>query len=363
MHAFRHNDPDVEPFTIYHTNSRSSQNPHTSADMATGVSRDLTTAFSEKGLLRIGTGCCGSVWADADSSNNDTPSCIKREDGNPHRSISNEYNIHQLVIQSVQYYPQYARNFRIPLCRGFLDQDDQKSWSLVLPRLPPGSKPCNALLSEKVQPVSEQVRKLLVNKFARGTDLDAIANDGKNEHCLIRPYLGRRKKVWGDTNRNTFFSLRNFPLHLERMIELELDVESYAKVMAEGLAFLHWVVRIDANDVEFVLARSRSTSHSQSPFVPDILGPHSMWIIDFDCCDPISLDEKGVASAAECFWWNDPYYPRPGSDNDPKLWSVFREHFLQVSSEILKDKEQSVQQLPNLLMNVIEEGSRPEKGP
>ncbi|KAF5647483.1 triacylglycerol lipase II precursor [Fusarium sp. NRRL 25303] len=285
-------------------------------------------------LLRIGTGCCGSVWADADSSkDNGTPSCIKREDGDPHRSITNEHFIHQLVVQSLQLNPQHARNFRIPLCRGFLKKDDE-DWSLVLPRLPSGSKPCNALLSEKVHPLSEDVRKLLVSKFARGgSDQDAIINDKRNEHCLIRPYLGRRKKGWGDTNRSTFFSLRNFPLHLDRMIELGLDVQSYAKVMAEGLAFLHWVARIDANDVEFVLARSRSTSHSHpnSPFDKTLFGTHSMWIIDFDCCNPVTMDDNGAANAAECFWRNDPYYPRPGSTDtsDQELWCAFKDHYLE----------------------------------
>ncbi|KAF5548417.1 Centromere V [Fusarium mexicanum] len=307
---------------------------HTVSDMTTGVSHDLTTQSSPEKLLRIGTGCCGSVWADADSTkDNGTPSCIKREDGDPHRSIANEHFIHQLVVQSLQLNPQHARNFRIPLCRGFLNKDDE-DWSLVLPRLPPGSKPCNALLGEKVQPLSEDVRKLLVSKFARGgSDQDAIINDKKNEHCLIRPYLGRRKKDWENTNRSTFFSLRNFPLNLDRMIELGLDVQSYVKVMAEGLAFLHWVARIDANDVEFVLARSRSTSnlHPYSPFDTTIFGPHSMWIIDFDCCNPVTMDENGAAAAAECFWRNDPYYPRPWSTDtsDEELWCAFKGHYLE----------------------------------
>ncbi|KAF5963304.1 triacylglycerol lipase II precursor [Fusarium coicis] len=334
---------------------------------AEGVSHDLTIQSSPGKLSRIGTGCCGSVWADPDSSkDNGTPSCIKREDGDPHRSITNEHFIHQLVVQSLQLNPQYARNFRIPLCRGFLSKEDD-GWSLVLPRLPPGSNPCNPLLSEKVQPLSEDVRKLLVSKFARGgSDQDAIINDKKNEHCLIRPYPGRRKKDWGSTNRSSFFSLRNFPLDLDRMIELGLDVQNYTKVMAEGLAFLHWVARIDANDVEFVLARSRSTLYSRpySPFDTTIFGTHSMWIIDFDCCNPVTMDESGAATAAECFWRNDPYYPRPGSaeTSDQELWCAFKDHYLEVSGEMLKKEEQSVKGLPKLLISIVEEGPKFTKG-
>lgn len=146
------------------------------------------------------------------------------------------------------------------------------------------------------------------------------------------------------------------------MIELGLDVQSYAKVMAEGLAFLHWVARIDANDVEFVLARSRSTSHSHpnSPFDITIFGTHLMWIIDFDCCNPVTMDENGAATAAECFWRNDPYYPRPGSTDtsDQELWCAFKNHYLEVSGEILKKEEQSVKNLPKLLIGIIEEGPK-----
>ncbi|KAF4964383.1 hypothetical protein FSARC_7682 [Fusarium sarcochroum] len=331
--------------------------------MPSRVNRDLTTETSIEELTRIGAGCCGSVWADKNSStNNDVASCIKREDGSSGRSLVNEHYIHQLVIQAIELNPQHATSFRVPLCRGFLHKHDDEDWSRVLPRLPPGSTACNALLSEKVQPVSEQARNLIVAKFAKaeGHDHDAIINDKKNEHCLIRPYLGRRKRDRGYTGRPTFFSLRNFPLYVNRMIELGLDVESYTKVMAEGLAFLHWVARIDANDVEFVLARPRprTNSHPHSQFDTSILGPHSMWIIDFDCCDPITMDKEGVETAAQSFWRNDPYYPRPGSDNyfDQKLWAIFRVHFLQTSEGILENETpSSVRGLPSLLMDKIVE--------
>ncbi|KAJ4267330.1 hypothetical protein NW762_003434 [Fusarium torreyae] len=324
------------------------------------VNRDLTTESSAEELVRIGAGCCGSVWADMNSSKNNEVSstCLKREDGSLGRSLANEHYIHQLVIQAIDQNPQYATSFRVPLCRGFINKYDDEDWSQVLPRLPPDSKACNALLSEKVQPVSDKARSLLVAKFARakGNDQDAIVNDKKNEHCLIRPYLGRRKQDWGSTGR--FFSLRNFPLHIDRMIELGLDVESYTKVMAEGLAFLHWVARIDANDVEFVLAHPRPTSRPHSQFDTSILGPHSMWIIDFDCCDPITMDEEGIEAAAHSFWRNDPYYPRPGSDNyfNQQLWTTFRVHFLHASEEIMRNEISSyIKQLPSLLMDKIVE--------
>lgn len=302
-------------------------------------------------------GFCGSVWADANSSENDAASCMKREDGGPGRSITNEYHIHRLVNDAVNSNPQHAAGFRIPLCRGFLKKSDA-DWSRILLRLPPGSAACNALLSEKVQPVSEAARSLLAANYARDHDHEAIVDDKKNEHCLIRPYLGRRKQ--GRARRPgkpASFSLRNFPLHIDQMEELGMTIEPYAKTMAEGLAFLLWVARIDANDVEFVLARPRPSNSETTKFEANILGLHSMWIIDFDCCSPLSMDEEGVEIAARCFWRNDPFYPRPGSSNaaDEMLWDVFRRHFLRVSGRMLKDESACVRELPLRLMDRIVE--------
>ena len=90
--------------------------------------------------------------------------------------------------------------------------------------------------------------------------------------------------------------------------------------MAETLAILYWKARIDANDVEFVLAPPPKLNHSkrfEEPLAYDAvikshnLGEHVLWILDFDCCKPISLDEKGVDQAVTALYKNDPYYPRP----------------------------------------------------
>ncbi|KAH7248008.1 zinc finger protein-domain-containing protein [Fusarium solani] len=321
------------------------------------ASRDLTTETSSEQLERIGMGFCGSVWADVNSLANEAASCMKREDGGPGRSITNEYHIHRLVNDAVNSNTRHAASFRIPLCRGFLKKSDA-DWSKILLRLPPGSTACNALLSEKVQPVSETARRLLAVNYAKDHDSEVIVGDKKNEHCLIRPYLGRRRHGWARRpGKPAFFSLRNFPLHIDQMEELGMPIEPYAKAMAEGLAFLLWVARVDANDVEFVLACPRPSNSESSKFEADILGPHSMWIIDFDCCNPLPMDEEGVEIAARCFWRNDPFYPRPGSSNaaDERLWGIFREQFLAVSERMLEDELSCVRELPVRLMDKIME--------
>ncbi|KAL5421255.1 hypothetical protein PMIN04_005732 [Paraphaeosphaeria minitans] len=64
---------------------------------------------------------------------------------------------------------------------------------------------------------------------------------------------------------------------------LDLVATSYAKAMAEAFAMMHWGARIDANDVEFVLAPLRAAASAPSFFQSDYLGPHSLWILDSDC--------------------------------------------------------------------------------
>lgn len=41
------------------------------------------------------------------------------------------------------------------------------------------------------------------------------------------------------------------------------------------------------------------------------LRPVHMWLLDFNQCGAISLDDVGVDSVVKAFWENDPYYPRP----------------------------------------------------
>jgi hypothetical protein len=137
------------------------------------------------------------------------------------------------------------------------------------------------------------------------------------------------------------------------METLGLDTTAYAETMAEALAMMHWGARIDANDVEFVLAPPRAGS---SGFQSDYLGTHSLWILDFDCCQPLSMDEAGVERACVAFFKNDPFYPRPGGREtaDEELWKVFKQKFLEASRKVLGEKE--VLLAEHLIARIEEEG-------
>ncbi|KAK7919891.1 zinc finger protein-domain-containing protein [Apiospora marii] len=331
-------------------------------------------AFNQESLStqpyrRIGQGFCGSVWScpqsPSASGDSNATTAIKREDGGPGRSLRNDYDMHQLILRSLEQCPEELRVFTPP-------RMGRRPRVVPVPRR---IHPCNILISERIPPMPEPIRNLLVDKFCPKTpeSLPAqIRADEQNQDCLIRPYLGRTKHGRG-RSRVSFFSLRNFPLHLDQMPELGLSplVRDYAAAMAKALAFLHWCAGIDANDVEFVLAPpplppsngNQSTHHDTSrafTFSSPVLGPHCLWILDFDCCRAMGRDEGGVEQAARAFLRNDPFYPRPGRDGDEEkeLWRHFRLTFLEASESIIvKGAGNCVQlrDLPIKLMDRIEE--------
>jgi hypothetical protein len=140
------------------------------------------------------------------------------------------------------------------------------------------------------------------------------------------------------------------------MRSLDLDIESYAKTMTEALAVMFWSAGIDADDLEFVLAPPRKEYPQESSFQSDFLGTHRLWILDFDCCRTISMDEAGVEQAYKAFFKNDPYYPRPGSGEkaEKKVWVVFKMAFLDCSRRIM-DEGRDKWYLAEMLMAKIEE--------
>ena len=116
------------------------------------------------------------------------------------------------------------------------------------------------------------------------------------------------------------------------------DLLCYSEIMGETLAMMYWYGGIDANDVEFVLAPPRvDLSGYKSRTISNVLGDHVMWLLDFDCCNKISLDEKGVNKAVVAFLRNDPFYPHPNSSQ--VLWQAFRGQYLQSSSNVLQRRQ------------------------
>ncbi|KAI0547638.1 zinc finger protein-domain-containing protein [Xylaria curta] len=311
------------------------------------------TTRATSALHRIGAGFCGTVWSDVDNMPDSV--AIKREDGGQGRSLENDSVIHQHLLKA--YGSKSAHLFAIPLWYGYISTDDTKE---IIHRFPQGYKPCNILLSERIPPLPKVVRQLLIDKYCPPTLVSSIAADPNNYDCLVRPYLGKRRRHYRNSTFRVF-SLRNFPLHLDQMEDLDLDTYEYALRMAKALAFMHWSAQVDANDIEFVLAPAKEPVLSMySP----TLGNHCLWILDFDCCRPMAMDDDGLRQAARAFWRNDPFYPRPGkeSERDIRLWTHFKVSYLEASSEIIGSEDTRRQCLPDRLINILEAGPLLESG-
>lgn len=316
---------------------------------------------------RIGRGFCGSVW----TLHNTYPRpALKRADGAPTRYLWKEYYFQTRTIEAFQRLSSLAQDFvRVPYCYWYINASDTW-WPSHISKFPSEigvwiaipQEACNAMYSELIPPLPKTMRETFINIFCPPRLQDEIKASKTNQDCLTRVFLGRRR-----TGRpSAFFSLRNFPLWLNQAEQLELPVESFARAMADALAIMHWEAKIDANYVEFVLGGPRVPERYPTTMLPSstiktlpynsntrgielprqtleasVKQPSKqlfeMWMLDFDCCNTITMDEAGVEKAVAAFYRNDPYYPRPcdPSSQDFGLWTVFSERYLATGKAIM----------------------------
>ncbi|KAK7915241.1 hypothetical protein PG985_012944 [Apiospora marii] len=323
----------------------------------------------------IGAGACGSVWStNYDDGNHATATAFNREDGAKGRSLLNDYQVHLSILQALQRCPEHISTwFRIPQCHGFVRPEELPP--LLLQRFQlEYQQPCNILISQRIPPLSKTIRDILCDKYCPPRFLNQIKADPRSVDCMIRPYLGRRRGPASSGRQSKFqsFSLRNHVVSVDQMDDLEITAEmkeQYAVAMARALAFMHWCARIDADDVEFVLSppppdvtHEETQGRNTACFESQSLGRHSLWILDFDRCKPLTLDEEGITLAKKAFYRNDLYFPRPGRAHpeDQRLWSVFKSAFLDASQSIIKSDAcgalEIPEDLPIGLMEAIEFG-------
>ncbi|SMY23640.1 unnamed protein product [Zymoseptoria tritici ST99CH_1A5] len=281
-------------------------------------------------MRQIGKGFCGSVWVDPD-----IPSlAMKREDGGPYRSVTTDSDNHTHLLPNLYIARNYlglATQVLIPQHHGCIHESNTDWWYWRAESFPAGYEHTNTLITERIPPLPLEAREKLIDLFCAENTKEAVRKSRQDEDCLVRPYLGRR------TYRATpskFFTLRNKPLCINQMESINLPVQDYARTMAEGLAVMYWKARTDANDIEFVLAPGRSGG---GDFDSEVLGRHSLWVLDFDCVKMMTLDVQGIEQAAAAYMRNDPYWPRPGSEvqADQDIWEIFRVRFLEASARIL----------------------------
>lgn len=309
----------------------------------------------------IGAGHCGTVWAPYESG-----PAFKLENTGTDRSLRNDYQKHERVMYSFQKGPRFPR-IQVPDCYNIINATDQDWWNRAKERFPKEQMPCNVILAERILPFPETTMRLLIHQYCtQGHPPEKILRDEADQNCLIRPYLGRsRAQQTQIGTQQEVFSLRDFPLHLDEMEELGIskpDMSQYARIMAEALAIMHWTAKIDGYSVEFVLAPPWSEAIKDDT-ISNTLGEHCMWLLDFDLCSDMTMDEAGVQKAVRAFWSNDQYYPRPAKDE--AMWQAFREQYLQSCDERLEfqfflggPKLDHRRSLARLFIELVEEGSR-----
>lgn len=273
---------------------------------------------------------------------------VKREDGGLGRSLANDFMMHLRIPNKLP----GRISIKIPECHRCIASDGQTWWDEKLVGFPNGYQPRNALITQRKPPFPQEVRAKLIDIYCPNSVKDMIHASEADRDCLIRPYLGRRRRLVKNS-RVQAFSLRNFPLRIDQIESLKLDGARYARIMADTLAQLFWVAHIDANDIEFVLAPP-SNSNEAKIIDSEVLGEHVVWILDFDCCRNMSLDRAGVVQAVNAFFKNDPFYPRP---NCGALWTEFKDQFLTTSEQIfsMMDEDDPESQLPFLWVRLVEQ--------
>ena len=258
---------------------------------------------------------------------------------------------------------------RTPRCHSYHTADDEAFWSAhTLSRFPVDHRTKKPIFTvDRIPPIPQKSREALINLFFdQSEEIQQEARDDEaNKDCLVRTYLGERESA--EQEESVYSSLRNFPLRLNMMEEIGLDILTMAKEMAVGLAIMHWEARIDAMDVEFVLASSVTWDDHQPVLFHDLSAvPHTvnainfkrrivhLWMFDYDKSSEISLTTGDVdIKLVPAFLGNDPYYPMPHVDRE--LWDVFSGTYINASEAILRTSkvDESVMGLPRRFLDQV----------
>ncbi|TWU78657.1 hypothetical protein ED733_005601 [Metarhizium rileyi] len=301
------------------------------------------TQGQEESFRGIGFGTCGIVYARLGSST--VVKLAKRGYG---EDLLNDSTMHQKIQEQFDFYS--VNDVKIPNWISFESNVDSPTFFDRHPALESAvgkncEIPTSTLVTEHILPLSQPTRLALIEKYCPEHIRQSALDSPGNQDCLVRVYLGSMK---GRLDRSEpgaggrplrWFTLRNFPLHLNQIENLGLDVVTLARRMGTAMAILHWAAKTDAKDVEFVLgSSSRKTLGERNASDQDelLIRTPDFWVLDFNQVQDITLDEAGVMMAVKAAKMNDPYIPKPrqGSEIEKRAWDSFVESYLAQSNTI-----------------------------
>lgn len=281
---------------------------------------------------------------------------------------------------------------RVPRVFGYVHKTNEAWWNENHPLLSEIhqsiSVPAMVLITEHIPPLPEVARQVLIHRWCPETSRLEVSANPANQDCLARVFLGYRRPENAPLARN--FTLRNFNLCLDQMLEIGLLVESFATAMAEALAIIHWEAKVDAYGIEFVLGSEAQMTDDDTPpsralEIPLIdLPPHTdiespldtdpealmcvnfqarfsrLWILDFNRCttfseqDMIERPDSVLTHLVDAFFDNDPYYPLPlmELDIDQEMWKAFCTAYLRKAKEILTGQDPQLVSLPERFIDL-----------
>ncbi len=259
---------------------------------------------------------------------------------------------------------------RTPHCTFFRLPTSPDYWQTNLSKFPASHRKPGALFQvDRILPLPQLVRDALISQYFDEEISEEAKNDEDNQACLVRIYLGEN-----ETGNEFYDSLRNFPMRLNMVEELDLDKESLADEMAIALAICHWQAQVDAMDAEFVLGSAQATPLERRGAYQLEDEPHDVdkldfttrsihvWLLDFDKSSRIDLTLEHVEKfLVPAFLGNDPYYPRP--DVDAELWTRFSDTHLKASQLVLckEQAKNKVFELPALFLKKVAETIKEHK--
>ncbi|KAH9871632.1 hypothetical protein J1614_005887 [Plenodomus biglobosus] len=332
----------------------------------------------------IGAGTCGRVF--------EVPGTVyifkvAIHPGQSTDQLWNDFVMHTKVSEVFDEFGRDKLQVRVPIHKYFVGLDDSVWWNKNLDRFPKQlvDAPSNLMCAERILPLAKSIRESLIDQYCPPAARETFKADRANKDCLVRLYLGTRRKP--RNSRFSGFQLRNFPLFLDQMEELELDVADFAKAIGEALAVMHWACHLDANDVEFVLGSSPEYTADPALILTKSLSvkyvsgmkPNTstwtahldnfkkrtthIWMLDFNRCAEFQPSQSGLQQLVQAFFRNDPYFPKPLATlvKDQQLWSCFRKSYEQASENCFKagktDAAKYVQ-LPGRFMDMVVEEQR-----
>ncbi|EQB48468.1 hypothetical protein CGLO_12299 [Colletotrichum gloeosporioides Cg-14] len=304
----------------------------------------------------IGEGCCATIYALSPSS------IAKVAKPNKQNELWNDFGAHLSVYEAISAVPTATL---VPKPAYYLHAQDVTTWRAAQAKKIPSREPNDVLCAERIPPLPRIIRNSLVEVFCPKEQTAEVLENKDNDACLVRLYLGRRRP--SSLHAQAKFSLRNFELTLDKMELLGFNAMQFVAPIAEALVVVHWKAGSDGRDVEFVLGgpperrisaegfgvldsnlhMQRVTTWRKAGAVDEVAGLQQrcvyVWLLDFNQCSRIKADTQGVQMAADAYWDNDPYYPRPTKNDDNhstegKIWREFKRVYLAKAREILGDE-------------------------